>query len=353
MTGQPFQGDANDAGASRRIVPLSESLKSPIPQRTPVVEGLLDRGELMVVAARPGTGKTPLVTQLANCVAGEALFLDLATTPGKVIHIDMESPPDRLHQLLRRQWNALGDDRVGARAAEQLRLFSRGSPFDPNSRELDRLMRLDNAARFQFLSAIVEEERPELVVIDTLLSYAPFKSSDEARVRDLYWWLSDIRNSESKPAIVYTVHLRKRDRRVPLPPLADDPQGWTEEILGSVVFSSSADVRLGMERTRDGIVLAGYRRGLGTINPMSIRSRLGEDGEPALWEPRGPEGLFVQFLGQTLSSYLHQIPIGVPLKHKDLLLVMPSPSTVKRLTEKAIEAGLMKQDEDGRYIRNF
>src|SRR5262249_12449865 len=141
--------DANaappNAGAAGPIVSLGGTLNTECPVRDPIVEGLIDRGQIVVVAARPGTGKTPFLTQMVSAVASGQPVLGMPTKRCRVGLIDLESDPRRHRQLLQRQWVALRLD--PNTFCENIDLFIRGNPNDSNSCELDRVMTISNQDR--------------------------------------------------------------------------------------------------------------------------------------------------------------------------------------------------------------
>lgn len=333
-------------------VPLERTLGISLPPRSAVIENVIDRGEIGFLAAVPGTSKTPLVTQLASCVAMGHPFLNLRTTPGDVTIIDSESLPDKLREMQFRQWTALGES--WEMATQRMRLFVRGVPDDPNSRELERVMQLGNFHRLKWMTEICGMFPSSLLVVDTALTFVPLKSSDEEGVRTLFKYLQDIRSKPGAPAILLTLHLRKKDRKAKAPSLLDDPFDWTQEVLGSVVWSTSVDVRLGLERQADDrVVLAGYRRGRGVVGPFLLQQRLDESGEPVLWESADP----VQVAGAVLSARLSQlyqaIPVGKWLSWTELLRTTnAAKSQLSSLVNSTVPAGLLERDEaQGRYRR--
>ena len=223
----------------------------------------------MVVAARHNTGKTPLQTQQAICMAAGIPFLGLPTTRCHVCIIDLESQPQDIHELIDRQCTALGVSLE--EISPQLDLFVRGNPNDANSRELERVCsRLKPNDRAEWLQDLVEKGEYGALLIDPILDLFPYSSTDEEKIRRMLGDLSEIRYRRPYPLIQLTVHLRKGDRKYKPPSLITDPHGWLEEILGTVVWATNSDVRLGLESRTDGtqVVLCGYRRGVSCVDSM-------------------------------------------------------------------------------------
>jgi hypothetical protein len=340
--------------ASYSFAPLTETARSPYPPRQPIVESLIDRGEIAVLAATPGTGKTPFLTQLLSCVATGLPFLSLPTEQGGVVLVDAESQPANLFRLMRQQWDMLGD--IEPFVSDYFHLFVRGLHADPNSRELERIMKLSAADKWRWLSRVADLTKPTLVAIDTLLTFSPFASRDEERTRHAFANLADLRHLDSRPAILSTVHLRKRDRRARVPSLLEDPFGWVEEILGSVVWSASADVRLGLERTEEGlVVLGGFRRGSGQIGPYIIEPQYegtDESAEPAIWVRSSANGLALQALTKGQREYLGRMQVGVGYRWTELRHTTgASRSGLQRFLERADPTGLVEHVGDMYFRR--
>src|SRR5215813_906043 len=106
-------------------------------------------------------------------------------------------------------------------------------------------MTISNQDRLEWLTRLAPQRHYGLIVIDTALAFTPFKAHDEGQARALFRWAT-LRNRAPYPAIIFVVHLRKPDQKAHRPSLLEDPYTWTDEILGSVVWSASADVRLGL-----------------------------------------------------------------------------------------------------------
>ena len=226
------------------------------------------------VPAMAGSGKTPFLLQLGSCVSAQRRFLGHVTHRCRVGYIDLESSPGQLRRQIPRQWRALHIE--PSAVGDAFELLGRGNKRDPNCRELERICRsaLSNAERCAWLGTLVRQQQYGIVIVDTALALWPIAAKDDLGVRELFAELSKIAKDPPYPAILLSVHLRKRLRQAPPPPLADDPRGWCDEILGSVVWAASSDVRLGLEDApaSEHVVCAGYRRGEGLLHPLVIKS---------------------------------------------------------------------------------
>jgi hypothetical protein len=319
---------------------------------------VIDRGEVSTLAALQGDGKSPLVQQLALCAAAGHPFLGFRTHMCRVALIDLESRPDKLRVALLRQAQALGLD--ARQAGHSLDVFMRGNPADPNSRELERILGVAPIQRGAELQKLVAAREYGLVIVDTALTFWPFKSSDEERVRGIFLWMSMIKSQPPYPSFLLTLHLRKVDRRALPARLLDDPYAWTDEIMGTRVWSTNADVRLGLEvldrKAHDArYVFAGYRRGYGILPPMILEQAVDLiDGEPRVtrWQRCDPQQAAPTVLTPTQFVAFQKLPVGEWLTWDRLLALTSMPKvSLHRLIERAERAGLLERDKQNhRFI---
>ena len=341
------------------IVPFSDTMRVACPAREALVEGMIDRGEIGTLAGVSGLGKTPLVQQLAVCVATGTSFLGCSIQEVcRVGLIDLESRPDRLMASLKRQATALGTDldQVG----QQLDVFVRGNPGDPNSRELDRMLTaVPIIKRWTWLRNIIAARQYGLVIIDTGLVFWPIKSTDEEKVRQLFSGLSILKNQPPYPAFLLTLHLRKPDRRATPPSLLEDPFAWTDEILGSRAWSTNADVRLGIDRLGqmpddDRLVFSGFRRGEGALAPLILEPAIELlDGEPHVtnWQRCAPETVAATVLTDPQRGTWEKLPVGTWFTWSELsATTRMGKSSLSRFIKRATPAGLIERDAS-RYRR--
>jgi len=363
MSGTPG-AKKKPADVQIEIGTLAETLETECPISNPLIEGLVDRGQIMTLSARPGTGKTPLLTQVALCLAGGVPFLDLSTRKCKVGIFDLETSADKHRQLLRIQCEALGLELDTVH--ENIDVFVRGNPNDPNSRELDRIMHLKPAQRWSWFTKVVEQRQYDFVSLDTLLAFLTFRSTDEGMVRIVFDYMDALTAVAPYPAIGFSLHLRKIDRRALGPSLYEDPHGWLQDTLGSVVWGTDADVRLGLEPFDDGfgaeglMAFAGFRRGDGIIAPRIIQHRLvnSADGEPVTgcWELNPDPGLYIaQTLSEKQRDRFSSLPVGEPLTWKQFLECTNAPNaSAKLLIDRLVDLRLLEYDAGRKlYMRKL
>lgn len=337
---------------------LRETLQTPCPVREPLVEGLIDRGQIIVFGAKPGTGKTPVVTQLLSAKACGVTFLGYSIPkPCRVALIDLENSPGMQRAILQQQWQAMGLDQ--ALVQDNMDAFVCGNPHDPNSRELDRILTASASDKLQWLGSLARTRAYDLIFIDTILAFVGLKSTDEIQIRAMFRELRAIRSTPPFPAIGLTIHLRKgsergRDEEVTL---LDNPRQWTEEFLGSGVWSASADVRLGMEpygAQELHKVFSGFRRVDGELTPHLIEQEFTEiEGVliPRRWVQIDAglalERQLTPTEGEHWARICLSVPVGQSVKFAALVDLCKSKSVASRLLRKAQATGVLSKNGDG------
>lgn len=339
---------------STRPVSLKETLKNRPPARKPVIEDLIDRGQMVILAGRPNVGKTPFLSQMASSVAVGADFLGFETHPHRVAIIDLESDASRYLETAETQWKALGIDPI--KASEGIDLFVRGNPNDPNSESLEQaLLEDDWQKRLDWLGEHIRSDAYGLVIIDPLLALFPFKAADEEKVRKLLSEISSIKRQSPYPAILFSHHLRKEDRRSRGPTLLKDPAGWSQEILGSMVWSASTDVRLGLESLpSDEVVFSGFRRAEGELPRVIMELRIEVihgNPTPTCWDRCNSSQLVSQILTKNQRTYFNRLPVGQWVSWSEFLKVTcAGRSTAHRLIDRA-KGGLIEHDIEKKSYR--
>lgn len=75
------------------------------PPRQFIVDGLIKRGDLVLLAGRPKSGKSWLLLQLAQAIDTGVSFLGKATTKSSVLYLALEDGDRRIHERLHiRKW---------------------------------------------------------------------------------------------------------------------------------------------------------------------------------------------------------------------------------------------------------
>lgn len=95
-----------DGAPSLRRVSGRALYETEYPQRQFIVDGLIKRGDLVMLAGRPKSGKSWLMLQLAQAIDTGAQWLGRNVTSGKVLFVALEDGERRIHERLHiRRWN--------------------------------------------------------------------------------------------------------------------------------------------------------------------------------------------------------------------------------------------------------
>jgi len=242
-----------------------------------LIADLLPKRSLSIVVGDSGLGKSPLLYQAALSVAEGIPFLGKPVSPGRVLYMDFENGLSGVEKLVSRLSTHLG------LPSESPNLFL----FNYNDAPPKW-----TPADFR---AMVAEIRPDWIIIDTVSSFAPEIDEKNKCVTLTYQEFRAVMK-DYQTTITLVHHLRKPSNRpdVYTPDLETDTRGWFLETRGPRQLINGTDVRIGIDKCRradnatelDGrsievaLVLAGFGRLGGTIEPMYVGRILGEDDKP-------------------------------------------------------------------------
>jgi len=168
------------------IVSGADLFERAYPPRQEIVAGLINRGNLVLLASRPKAGKSYLLLQLAQAIDTGIPFLGRPTTKASVLYLALEDGERRVHERIQmRKWKpqnvsfTFGLLPLGGDGMEQLR--NAAGPYD-------------------------------VVVIDTLRAACggDIDENDNAEMGKIVQDLADYAHTEHKTAII-SHHTRKGD----------------------------------------------------------------------------------------------------------------------------------------------
>lgn len=246
VNGSPFDEDVDVGSDSLAPLTLAE-LAAKYPNRaTPVVDGLVRRGETMNIIAAPKVGKTWFAHGLARCVALGKPFLGFPTIQGKVLICDAELHPPELRQRLEA---VLGSD---ADTTEIMALPLRGEGLD----------------LFGLADLLYEQAPPgrfATIVVDALYRFLPdgVSENDNSQITRLYNVLDKIAR-HTDAAIVVVHHSSKGDQ---------SGKSVTDFGAGAGAISRAADTHIAIRpHEEDGLaVLQAVTRSFAQPDDRSIR----------------------------------------------------------------------------------
>ena len=276
---KPRPASVSRAANGPKIYSLEELREANLPRPTPIVEGLLNWGEVTLLAGRPKAGKSRLVQQLAICLSrGEDFLGHRISDPCRVLLLDLENKPAFTKQRFERMSESKETDK-------NIHIYC------PEVLAEDSLTLADTKGLSRLRECITELESDVLIIDPWRL----FSGGDELKAQDAVKalrLLSSLRKVRPNLGIIIVHHLRKNqgEGRVKL---RSDPHIWAEEISGSYALVGHCDAIFGLEREREEqenelIVFGGIARN--TAAPLTVL--LEEDEEsPLFWIARGEEVL--------------------------------------------------------------
>ena len=315
-----------------------------IPERPEIVAGVFRESQIVTLAGPFNVGKTPLLAHLGAQVSRGLPWCGRETVQRPVAHFDFESsdPAFRTNYL-----NICGGQ--PPEVPEQLEPYVlNGDYTDPRTK---LLLSSGTVPEMMKLAINILERKPtSLLIFDPVELAFPIDVLKKGDVLRLYKGFRKLLSQFPHAAILSTHNLRKTDRKVELPDLASDPHGWLQEIAGSLDIVNRSDVRIGVTRYREGVmVVNGVRRNedmhpllLAPIddNPDKLAGfRPISTGMPDLIRIFSPEQLSYWTRLPSAFSFSDHANNGIPK------------GSLSRLVHRAISLGVMLREPDGRLIK--
>jgi AAA domain len=283
-----------------------------------LVEGLLPIKSIAIMAGDSTIGKSPLVLQLALCVAAGVPFLGMPTNQGRVLYFDLENPLPDCKDMRDALVRFLG-----------LNQTPKDFLLAPEPLELEQR---------------IEQIRPHLVVIDSLRSFCPGTTENNFKAGE---WLKKIRSLCRKYGccILFVHHLRKEEIVPSLEPLP--VVTWMQGVEGPRAFVNQTDVRIAADReTLHGAALGlkWSRRVYGDSPYVLLERIFDDDGAPAGY--RQLSG--VALLSPERRKALEKLPAEFRFKDAKIATGVSDDPTTKILRE-CIHLGLLVKARRGVY----
>jgi hypothetical protein len=300
-----------------------------------VVEGLLAAADVHVAVGDSGLGKTPWAYQLGLCVAAKRPFLGHDVKQGRVLYFDLENGRDQQLEL-------------GHSICRHLEIGEMPPDF---------LVFNDNGNPAPSLRKAIEENKPRLVIIDTLRAFRP--DVEEANDK-MGKFLLDTRclARASNSAILLLHHIRKPGPAKPgdngVPPLEGTPTlEWLREAAGARALINQTTTRIAFDtpggfKAKDAaLVMKYFVKIKGESAPVYLERICDDYGDPVGY--RSIVG--VELLGdEHQKAAFNRLPHQFSFKEAKRTYDKTDDPTRKWLV-KCIAAGLMKQVGRGAYER--
>lgn len=280
-----------------------------------VAGGIVTRGGMTLVGARPKSGKTALATQLAICRALSLPWLGCRVTPGRTLYFNAEIPQHALQarvQLQTPDGEALPE---GALAF----VTRRG-------------LYLDQADGLATVRRLIARFRADLVVFDPLARFMTGDENSNKEVGRLIASLDEL-SEAFDVAFLISHHLGK--------PTAGDAREGGERLRGASALYAAADAILMLDRENDGHFRLSFE-----LRHAAEREPLRLERSDRLWfSEAGPAEDLLTVAG-------HVAAVGLRFKGLKNALVQDadvSERTAERMIARTRKAGLIALDDSGIY----
>jgi AAA domain-containing protein len=222
-----------------------------------LLEGWLTAAGVHPIVGDSGLGKTPLLLQLAACVASGRDFLGIPTSQGKVLICDYEN------------FGSL---------TTKLQEVSKAISADYDTEVKPNIECFTSPTQEQVLSC-AKRTRYALIIVDALRGFIGGDDKDGKAIVPTFTKMSKI------PSCWVAVHhIRKRDRQNPPPDLTDMNMRvleWFEEASGHRSIANQASTRMGIVAPKDGadLFIRAFVKGTGEKGPLLLE-RIYQDEDP-------------------------------------------------------------------------
>jgi KaiC/GvpD/RAD55 family RecA-like ATPase len=223
------------------------TLNVPAPQ--PIIEGLLNEGETILLVGRPKIGKSRLVQQLTLDLTRSQSFLGYQIPAARrVLLLDLENRPSGVKARFAAM--SIPDDAADALV----------SVYAPETLADDGVN--SSQQGMIYLHSLVTAANPDVLIIDTWRLFARGDENDARTTVDALKNLSLIRKHRPRLAVILVHHRRKStDSQAKL---REDPYSWVESVSGHHALVGHVDACYGLERETSGaderIVFGGVAR---------------------------------------------------------------------------------------------
>lgn len=297
-----------------------------------IVEGLVPPCSNNILVGDSGLGKTPLLYQMAVCVAAGIQFLGRAVQQGPVLYVDCENGRGDVHDIVEHLSAFLNLPNP----PEELRLWS----------EADAPQRWgEDGCK---LPDLITEVCPRLVILDSLASLYPMIEEKNTAARDAFGILR--RAIHVAQCSIISLHHVKKPQEGGFGSLEDhNCRPWFLQARGARALINASDVRLGVdtpgirlavgEHEEAALVLAGFGRVRGTIAPTYLARVLDDDGEPLGY--RRITGVSLLGNPEQIEAF-KQLPAEFRFKDAKFAYKRGGQATTDFLA-KCIEAGVLKK----------
>lgn len=260
-----------------RVVPLDDLDSAELPQQQWAWHGYIPAGEVTMLGAHGGTGKSTIALMLAAAVPRGAPLFGVATTPAPVVFFSAEDGADTVRRRLRHVLRAAGLSAADLAGMVTVLDATHGAP------ELGSPM-TDAAGRQTFgptptgerLREFLADKPGALLIVDNASDTMGGNENARPEVRAFVRLLASMVR-DTGGAVLLLAHVDKGTSR--------GERSGSEGYSGSTAWHNSARSRLYLSRDKDGTLLLEHQKN--NLGPLRDPLRLiwPPDGLPTLDQP--------------------------------------------------------------------
>lgn len=318
----------------------------PVQPRQWLVVDMVPMNTVTLFGGDGGTGKSLLALQLAVAVATGTEWLGMSVRQGSVIFMSAEDDAEELHRRL----DAITKG-TGLSYAQLSPLTLTSLAGEDALLALDGQLKLMHSALYDHLDAQASEDKPVLIVIDTLADVYPANENDRAKVRQFVGMLRNLA-LRHKAALMLLGH----------PSLTGMSSG--SGLSGSTAWNNSVRSRLYLDRVRsedyepdpDLRVLETKKANYGPVGGsirvawnegVFWRTEAGSTSEKQAKAEAKAERVFLKLLDQLLEQGRYVSANAGPTYAPTRMAAMPDAEALtKRAFTRAMESLLQRGDID-------
>lgn len=318
-----------------------------IPRRPEIVAGLCREGQIITFAGPFNVGKTPLLADLASHIAIGKSWCGRSVVQRPVLHFDFESSDPDFRRTYRNISKRMG---ISLRVPEDIAPYLLGGAItDVRTKALIEVR--NNGSMFKLLEKALIKAPTSLIIFDPVEYGFSIDVMKKAAVLALYRSFRELLGKFPRAAILNTHNLRKDNRRQggPQPNLMLNPHDWLQEVAGSMDLINRSDVRLGVNRHTDNVIVVnGARRGE-EMHPILL-SPIDDDPEELAGFKSIASGKQDLALLLTTTQVEHWLELPDKFRFIDHANNGIPKSSLSRLLKRCSSLGLLTQ-EDSWFIK--
>ena len=316
--------------------------------RTEIAEGMIREQQLVAFAGPFGTGKSPMLADLAVHVLNGVPWCGRVVEQRPIIHFDLETSAPVYKANIQNMAARLGVPMPIVPAQLDVYL-EHDSTEESGTQRLLAALEAGFGARIALIESALNEKPDALVIIDPLELLFRIDTGKKMQILWLYSELRKLLSRYPHAALIITFNLRKWSGKGPQPNLLSKPREWLEEVCGTLDIMNRSDVRLGMDsHDEDVCVVNGIRRGE-EMHPLLIRS-VTHRGQLAGFDFCSPEdsALKAAFTSKQVS-YWNELP--AKFRFEQVADKTVPRASLQRLLARAKSLGLVESNSDGLWVK--